>query len=94
MAPHYVARELLALGHDVRGTAGLCQAVPPSSQSQSPRFDHSNAALKSRCTSNNGHDFKGGGTLFSLCVGQHYQPNSIWIKPIAVPLAALDDGID
>ena len=28
MATHYMARELLALGHDIKtGTAGLCQAV-------------------------------------------------------------------
>ena len=37
MATHYVARELLALGHDVTSTASLCQALPPGSQKRLPR---------------------------------------------------------
>src|SRR5262245_57254799 len=40
MATHYMARELAALGHDVKQTGSLCQAVSTSSQerlSQRPR---------------------------------------------------------
>ena len=37
MGTHYVARELIALGHDVRQVlAGLCQTVPPNPQERFP----------------------------------------------------------